>query len=78
MAEPGLPGFSYFMIRVQRSEPERPATVSGVIERLGTGETRPFANGTQLIVLLGRWSDGSKMEAPPPVSNEDAPTGGTP
>lgn len=62
-------GFSYFMIRIQRPGPARPATVSGVIERLGTGEKRSFADGAQLLDLLGSWSDGSKMQVPTEAGN---------
>ena len=60
MAEPDAPesvgqdtGFSYYMIRIQRPGPVRPATLSGVIERLGTGEKRFFADGAQLLDRLG-------------------------
>lgn len=62
-------GFWYFMICIPRAGPARPATVSGVIERLGTGEKRPFADGAQLIELLGSWSDGSKMQVPAEAGN---------
>ena len=64
MADQSVPDFSYFMVRIQRADAARPAAVSGVIERLGTGEKRSFADGTQLLELLGSWSDGSKMQAP--------------
>lgn len=53
-------GFSYFMVRI-RLGPRRPTTLSGVIERLGTGETRPFSDSAQLLELLGSWFDGFKM-----------------
>ncbi|MBI4419801.1 MAG: hypothetical protein HY560_03180 [Gemmatimonadetes bacterium] len=55
-------GFSYFMIRVQRPVPARPATVSGLIERLGTGDKRQFSSERELLALLRTWpADPSKM-----------------
>lgn len=47
--------FSYFMIRVQRPVPARPATVSGLIERLGTGDKRQFFSERELLALLRTW-----------------------
>lgn len=62
-------GFSYFMVRIQRPGLARQAALSGVIERLGTGETRSFSSGAQLLELLGSWLDGFKMQVPAGGSN---------
>lgn len=65
------PGFAYFMIRVQRHVPPDPHRVSGVIERLGTGEKWSFEAGEELLHLLNSWPD--------PASNmQRAPTPGNP
>lgn len=65
-------GFSYFMIRVQRPVPTSQATMSGLIERLGTGEKKSFHTGAQLLELLGAWSADSKMQADASVGNGQA------
>jgi hypothetical protein len=44
--------FEYFMIRVARSTTE-PEKVSGLVERLGSGEKRSFDTGEQLVQLVG-------------------------
>jgi hypothetical protein len=46
--------FDYFMIRVRRTAPEEIAgTLSGVAERLGTGEKWSFANSDELLRVVG-------------------------
>jgi hypothetical protein len=55
--EPGSEGgvherFEYFMVRVTRSTRE-PGRVTGLIERLGSGEKRSFDTGEQLAQLVG-------------------------
>jgi hypothetical protein len=47
--------YGYFVLRLHRAHPDTPATYSGVIERLGTGETRGFENAEELLQLLGSW-----------------------
>ena len=47
--------YGYFVLRLYRHDPEIPAAYSGVIERLGTGETRAFENAEELLRLLGSW-----------------------
>lgn len=44
--------FDYFMIRVARSTTE-PDKISGLLERLGSGEKRSFDTGEQLVQLVG-------------------------
>jgi hypothetical protein len=48
-----MEGFSYFLIRVRRSEPDaQDGGISGVVERLGTGEKWSFGSGEELIHLV--------------------------
>jgi hypothetical protein len=48
-------GFDYFVVRVTRTA--GPATrVSGLIERLGSGEKHWFYSGEQLTHLMALWS----------------------
>jgi hypothetical protein len=53
--EPGL-DFEYFVVRLSRSGSE-PGRVSGLIERLGSGEKRWFNTGEQLLRLVTFWSE---------------------
>jgi hypothetical protein len=54
--------YGYFVLRLHRPNPEVPAPYRGVIERLGTGETRAFENAEELLRLLSSWPPaGSKM-----------------
>jgi hypothetical protein len=46
--------FEYFMIRVTRSDKD-PERVSGLLERLGSGEKRSFETGNQLLQMVGGW-----------------------
>lgn len=55
--EPGEEGrvperFEYFMVRLTRSAHE-PDRLSGLIERLSSGEKRSFDTGEQLLQLVG-------------------------
>ena len=50
--------FEYFMIRVTRSDRD-PDRISGLLERLGTGEKRPFETGDQLLRMVGGWFESS-------------------
>jgi hypothetical protein len=54
--------YGYFVLRLCRPEADTPAAYRGVIERLGTGETRAFENTEELLRLLGSWPPvGSNM-----------------
>lgn len=44
--------FEYFMIRVARSMND-PDKLSGLLERLGSGEKQSFDTGEQLVQLVG-------------------------
>ena len=46
--------FEYFMLRVFRAE-ERPQSIAGQVERLGTGEKRRFETAGELLALVTRW-----------------------
>lgn len=48
--------FDYFMVRSQQRDGSPPRTLSGVIERLGTGEKRPFRTTGELLRLMEGWS----------------------
>ncbi len=47
--------FEYFMIRLTRSD-KAPDRVTGLVERLGSGEKRSFDSGDQLLRMVGGWS----------------------
>ena len=49
---------THYMLRVTLPDERTDGTVSGLIERLGTGEKRPFASAAQLIRLVSAWPDG--------------------
>ena len=51
-----LTRFAYFMIRVHNVTDAGPRSVSGLVERLGTGEKRSFQDGEELLGLLSSWS----------------------
>lgn len=47
--------FDYFMVRLSRvsNEPDR---LSGLVERIGSGERRSFDTIEQLVDLVAQWS----------------------
>ena len=51
-----LPAFDYFVLRLSRAE-QGPARLSGVIERLGSGDKRRFDTWEQLRHLICPSSD---------------------
>ena len=60
----------YFMIRVHSDRSSEPPRISGVIERLGTGEKLSFASTGELIRLVGSWPEpASKMPADQGLGN---------
>lgn len=50
---------AHFMIRVTLPDDPGGAEVSGLVERLGTGEKQPFATGAELLRLVAAWPDGT-------------------
>jgi hypothetical protein len=53
--------YRYFMLRLEGPQPGQPGELSGVVERLGTGEKQPFRGVAQLIRILGGVPDPPKM-----------------
>jgi hypothetical protein len=49
------------MIRVRDDDREvlADAPLAGVVERLGTGEKRPFASADELLQLVATWTHSS-------------------
>jgi hypothetical protein len=68
-AEP-VSGFDYFVVRLSRSG-NPPSRVSGLVERLGSGEKRWFETGEHLLRLVTLWSD-------PNVDHDEGATGPDP
>jgi hypothetical protein len=65
--------FEYFMIRVTRSERD-PDRVSGLVERLGSGEKRGFETGDQLLRMVGGWFESSlNLQSPTGHRNPGGP-----
>jgi hypothetical protein len=50
------PGLGYFIVRVRRLPGTAIGEVTGVVERLGTGEKRPFRNSEELAQVVAEWS----------------------
>lgn len=46
--------FAHYMIRVSRRGPDH-ETLSGLVERLGSGEKERFETATELMRLLAAW-----------------------
>ncbi|HEX7335588.1 MAG TPA: hypothetical protein VF252_00145 [Gemmatimonadales bacterium] len=66
--------FEYFMVRVTRFEDD-PDRVSGMIERLGSGEKQSFDTGEHLVQLVGAWSRDLNMT--PGTDDRNAVRSGT-
>lgn len=56
--------FAYFMVRLQRPAAGGEAGLTGVVERLGTGEKRAFASAAELSELLDLWSPAADPRPP--------------
>ena len=56
--EPPAPpvGLGYFIVRVRRQPGTTLADVTGIVERLGSGEKRPFRTSAELAQLVEEWS----------------------
>jgi hypothetical protein len=55
--------FQYFMVRLARSNAD-PASLSGLIERIGSGEKRTFGTGEELVHQFTSWSIRSVNMSP--------------
>jgi hypothetical protein len=54
--EADAPGLGYFVVRVRRLPGTALGDVTGVVERLGTGEKRPFRSSAELSQIIEEWS----------------------
>lgn len=50
-------GSGYFIVRVRRISGAGVGDVSGVVERLGTGEKRAFRSSTELAQVVAEWAE---------------------
>lgn len=50
-----IPSFDYFVIRLDRTVPH-PDRVTGLVERLGSGEKRAFDTAEHLTRLISMWT----------------------
>jgi hypothetical protein len=50
-------GSGYFIVRVRRISGAALGDVSGVVERLGTGEKREFRSSTELAQVVAEWAE---------------------
>jgi hypothetical protein len=46
----------YFMVRIRRLPTDPPGEVTGVVERLGSGEKRTFRTSSELARVVDDWS----------------------
>lgn len=53
MSDP-IPTFDYFVVRLNRSDPS-PSRMTGLVERLGSGEKHAFDTAEHLVRLLSGW-----------------------
>jgi hypothetical protein len=52
----GSPALGYFIVRVRRLPGTAIGDVTGVVERLGTGEKRLFQSSAELAQVVAEWS----------------------
>ena len=50
-------GSGYFIVRVRRISGAALGDVSGVVERLGTGEKREFRSSSELAQVVAEWAE---------------------
>jgi hypothetical protein len=62
MSDP-IPSFDYFVVRLNRTESSTDR-ITGLVERLGSGEKQPFATAEHLVRLLSSWTPSGYGEAP--------------
>lgn len=67
MSEP-IPTFDYFVVRLNRTDPNS-GRLTGLVERLGSGEKKPFDTAEHLTRLISNWtasglSEGAASERP--------------
>jgi hypothetical protein len=54
MSDP-IPTFDYFVVRLNRTDPNR-TRITGLVERLGSGEKQPFDTAEHLVRLISGWT----------------------
>ena len=54
MSDP-IPSFDYFVVRLNRTDPN-PRLITGLVERLGSGEKLPFETAEHLTRLISTWT----------------------
>jgi hypothetical protein len=50
-----IPSFDYFVVRLHRNGPT-PDRITGMVERLGSGEKQPFDTAEDLTRLISTWT----------------------
>jgi hypothetical protein len=61
MSDP-IPTFDYFVVRLNRTDPN-PYRITGLVERLGSGEKQPFDTAEHLVRLLSGWTPSGHGQA---------------
>lgn len=67
-ARPEVTGYTHFFARVNCPVADGPAGMTGIVERLGTGEKRAFGSGDELLRFMCEWSAESFGPSPAPSS----------
>lgn len=49
-----IPSYDYFVIRLSRTDPSQDR-LTGLVERLGSGEKKPFDTAEHLARLISGW-----------------------
>ena len=62
MSDP-IPSFDYFVVRLNRTD-SSPDRITGLVERLGSGEKQAFTTAEHLVRLLSGWTPPGYGETP--------------
>jgi hypothetical protein len=55
-----ISSFDYFVVRLNRTDPNS-NRISGLVERLGSGEKQPFDTAGDLVRLISTWTAPAKL-----------------
>lgn len=58
-----IPTFDYFVVRLNRTDPD-PIRITGLVERLGSGEKKPFDTAEHLTRLISTWTASGFVDDP--------------
>lgn len=58
-----IPTFDYFVVRLNRTDPN-PQRITGLVERLGSGEKQSFDTAEHLTRLISSWTASSFADHP--------------